>query len=619
MFEGMERSHGGYGVVLSRDPKPRLRWTPDLHERFVEAVTKLGGPDKATPKSVLRLMGMKGLTLYHLKSHLQKYRMGKQSKKDTGFETSREGMCRQILLASNTFAAHGISFASALPPNVPSAGNNNMGETPLADALRYQIEVQRKLHEQLEVQKKLQMRIEAQGKYLQTILEKAQKNLSYDASGATNLETSRSQLTDFNLALSGFMDDATQACEQNSGDFAKTISEETHRTSNLSFQLYHGVQDGEDVKCTSDEDQLLLDLNIKGGYDHRLSSHGMRRGEVNLVVGQHRRMLVYSADPTCANVKSVQISRLRINVANDMDPNYAPGGLDLNEPVIEDGSLLYDLQKEHVTGSNARTSSNPDVTKSSEHRKHVSGSNTGASADTNPETSETLRSYKVEANLEAETYSCECCKFSRDGLLCCHIFRVMVQLGNIDRIPEQYILRRWRIPEETIVEDKMELPKEPVDRKMNNKERQQLRYGTLCNDYTKIAKIASTYDKGKALADRYMQALEKELLDMKASESAKRKKRKKSTTAQDDASDGEGAGDGGQGSSSQFDHVQDPVCAAKQCRPVEKRKQSGLHLKSTKVVKCSVCGSIQHTAAMCKGRITPGPEPKEIDFFHEMV
>ena len=53
----MERGYGGggsggvgqygyeSGVVMSRDPRPRLRWTADLHDRFVDAVTKLGGPD----------------------------------------------------------------------------------------------------------------------------------------------------------------------------------------------------------------------------------------------------------------------------------------------------------------------------------------------------------------------------------------------------------------------------------------------------------------------------------------------------------------------------------------------------------------------------------------------
>ncbi|KAK1602428.1 hypothetical protein QYE76_037451 [Lolium multiflorum] len=229
------------------------------------------------------------------------------------------------------------------------------------------------------------------------------------------------------------------------------------------------------------------------------------------------------------------------------------------------------------------------------------------------------RSYQVEANVETETYSCECCKFSRDGLLCCHIFRVMVQLGCINKIPEKYILDRWRVQEETIVEEKMDLPKQPVGRKMNNKERQQLRYGTLCNDYTRVARMASTSEKGKAIADKYMLALEKELLEMKASESAKRKKKKQAAPSSGEEPDVENVGDDGQGNSSKFDHVEDPVYIAKQGRPAEKRKKSGLHLKATKVVKCSVCGSIQHTATTCKDKITPGPESKEIDFFRDMV
>jgi hypothetical protein len=33
------------GLILSTDAKPRLKWTPELHERFMEAVEQLGGPD----------------------------------------------------------------------------------------------------------------------------------------------------------------------------------------------------------------------------------------------------------------------------------------------------------------------------------------------------------------------------------------------------------------------------------------------------------------------------------------------------------------------------------------------------------------------------------------------
>lgn len=38
-----QRGGGDPCLVLTSDPKPRLRWTADLHERFVDAVTQLGG------------------------------------------------------------------------------------------------------------------------------------------------------------------------------------------------------------------------------------------------------------------------------------------------------------------------------------------------------------------------------------------------------------------------------------------------------------------------------------------------------------------------------------------------------------------------------------------------
>ncbi|KAL4312633.1 hypothetical protein GQ457_01G014050 [Hibiscus cannabinus] len=51
--------------------KTRLKWTADLHDKFVGCVNLLGGAENATPSAILRLMKSNGLTLHHVKSHLQ--------------------------------------------------------------------------------------------------------------------------------------------------------------------------------------------------------------------------------------------------------------------------------------------------------------------------------------------------------------------------------------------------------------------------------------------------------------------------------------------------------------------------------------------------------------------
>ncbi|KAM7484771.1 hypothetical protein LguiA_000780 [Lonicera macranthoides] len=63
-------SCGRNGAVRQyvRSKVPRLRWTPELHNCFVHAIERLGGQDKATPKLVLQLMDVRGLTISHVKN-----------------------------------------------------------------------------------------------------------------------------------------------------------------------------------------------------------------------------------------------------------------------------------------------------------------------------------------------------------------------------------------------------------------------------------------------------------------------------------------------------------------------------------------------------------------------
>ncbi|KAG4988867.1 hypothetical protein JHK85_031850 [Glycine max] len=172
MFLQTGNGSGDSGLVLSTDAKPRLKWTPDLHARFIEAVQQLGGAD---------------------------------SNSKNGNET--HGDSRAYLVSSEE-PSPAINSGSAtderLRENNETHVMNNLNLAPqsinkdlhISEALQMQIEVQRRLNEQLQVQRLLQLRIEAQGKYLQAVLEKAQETLGRQNLGVVGLEAAKLQLSE---------------------------------------------------------------------------------------------------------------------------------------------------------------------------------------------------------------------------------------------------------------------------------------------------------------------------------------------------------------------------------------------------------------------------------------
>uniref|UniRef100_M4D3I8 MYB-CC type transcription factor LHEQLE-containing domain-containing protein n=1 Tax=Brassica campestris TaxID=3711 RepID=M4D3I8_BRACM len=113
--------------------KARMRWTPELHEAFVEAVNSLGGSESSSEKKLTPLEHITSLDL-------------------------KGGMC-------------------------------------ITEALRLQMEVQKQLHEQLEIQRNLQLRIEEQGKYLQMMFEKQNSGLG-KGTASTSDSPSKSEQED---------------------------------------------------------------------------------------------------------------------------------------------------------------------------------------------------------------------------------------------------------------------------------------------------------------------------------------------------------------------------------------------------------------------------------------
>ncbi|XP_039040609.1 myb family transcription factor PHL8-like isoform X2 [Hibiscus syriacus] len=183
-MEGLQNMQNqDMNLVLSIDAKPRLKWIPELHQRFVDAVNQLGGPDKATPKNLMRVIGISGLTLYHLKSHLQKYRLAKSQQTEICLSNKLDD-CTEVQSSNGDLSS-----------DTSDGTHKQMDDLRIAQAFQMQMEVQRKLHEQIEVQRHLQLRIEAQGNYLKSVLKKAQEKLAGYTSSSIGEELAKVELS----------------------------------------------------------------------------------------------------------------------------------------------------------------------------------------------------------------------------------------------------------------------------------------------------------------------------------------------------------------------------------------------------------------------------------------
>ncbi|KZV27589.1 hypothetical protein F511_11592 [Dorcoceras hygrometricum] len=175
---------------------------------------------EATPKALKHAMGVKGLTLFHLKSHLQKYRLGKQSGKDPG-EASKDG-------SYDLDSPH----ARSSPRNLQSADIKENYQAK--EALRAQMEIQRKLHLQVEAEKHMQIRQDAERRYM-AMLEQACKMLADQVIGIGVVNDDGDGLqgngmkTSFSTSLNPLEAFPTQSADDFGSHSPEMASPELHR------------------------------------------------------------------------------------------------------------------------------------------------------------------------------------------------------------------------------------------------------------------------------------------------------------------------------------------------------------------------------------------------------
>ncbi|KAK1309406.1 Transcription repressor KAN1 [Acorus calamus] len=118
---------------------PRLRWTSELHKKFVEAVEGLGGENKATPKRILKVMGVRDLSISHVKSHLQMYRTMKNQLKHIAFMPTKGSHKDQRVHYGETDELDFLHNLSEESPPVSASNSCSLNQKPYVEFSNYNV------------------------------------------------------------------------------------------------------------------------------------------------------------------------------------------------------------------------------------------------------------------------------------------------------------------------------------------------------------------------------------------------------------------------------------------------------------------------------------------------
>jgi acetone carboxylase gamma subunit len=222
------------------------------------------------------------------------------------------------------------------------------------------------------------------------------------------------------------------------------------------------------------------------------------------------------------------------------------------------------------------------------------------------------RRYIVIVDLPNKLYSCLCCKFQKDGIICCHIIKVLTNL-NITQLDDKYFIERWRNKERKQLKTHNVVPQLDIEKS------RPLRHNILSN---KLSTIASDGSRTVETFNYVLQ--EAETMERKLNETTEEVRVHKTQPTQHSdtevlSEDGDNAVGMAQAQSTQQNGtvvLQDPDNAKKRGRPKKPTRQIGiveeLRSKTKSSFACTHCREEGHNIKTCKNKHLPQvPKPSK--------